>query len=179
MRCEPRDRDIDRATTTIQRADILPVPIVGDTGAALGQQSQAEAPTIERKIVDPDSHTATGNKIVLSGENRDGKGSESEIVTLTGTALHNLKQGMTSNNGAENNDMANATFSSQNDEEEENNRQNKEQTQSPSASKHKLSRSGEEDRKIGRTSEKTALPREVSKAKLRKLAARENHFKLF
>lgn len=89
MKCDLRDKAIEQATLTIDRADFLPIPIAGDTGAAKGQADKADAPTIDRK---PDIFSTTiGPAAPSPFDQTEGKGSESEIITISGAALKNLK----------------------------------------------------------------------------------------
>jgi len=87
-----RDPQIEAATESIQRPDQLGLPIVGDTGATTGQSDQKDAAVVERQ---PGAGTGQiSASTPQSTTDKDRKGSESHIVTVSGKELANLKRGL-------------------------------------------------------------------------------------
>lgn len=161
---------LDALTTSIERPDLLQIPIYGDTGATSKQPGKAKDAIVERpaggssnevkslKAATPSSSTSTSAVASEAIDDVSGKGSEAQVVTISGAALHELKRGHS-------NTEPRPTSSASPEDNV-----NHVVTRGHVAAESAVKDNNDYDENTGG---------DLSKAKTRKLASRAKHFNLF
>lgn len=104
-------------TTSIERPDLLQIPIYGDTGATSKQPGKAKDAIVERPAGGGGANEVKSLKAATSPslstsaapasetiDDLSGKGSEAQVVTISGAALQELKRGHSGSDSLSNNE---------------------------------------------------------------------------